>query len=285
VPPARFRLASLLWVSLVTPLSAQHAATGFTLEQIKGYPFPSELTAAATGQRLVWALDERGLRNIWVAEGPAFSARRLTAYAADEGQELTSVSISADGKYVVYVRGGEHSANWPGLPPNPASLPDAPKVQIWSVPFAGGTPTLLAEGDEPAISPRSDVVAFVSGGQVSTVPIDGSAPARRLFTANGTSRDLVWSPNGTRLAFVSSRGDHAFVGIYAGEATPLLWLAPSTSRDGMPRWSPDGKRVAFVRRPGVGGAPEPILVPRPAPWTIWSADAATGTATELWRSP
>src|SRR5215211_728176 len=50
----------------------------FTLEQIKSYPFPNELTASATGSRIAWAFNERGARNVWVAEGPDFKARRLT---------------------------------------------------------------------------------------------------------------------------------------------------------------------------------------------------------------
>src|SRR5918997_4251624 len=90
----------------------QAAADSFTLEQIKSYPFPNELTAARTGSRIAWAFNERGARNVWVAEGPQFAARRLTDYASDDGQELTSVSISPDGRHVLYVRGGEHGSNW-----------------------------------------------------------------------------------------------------------------------------------------------------------------------------
>src|SRR5262245_36879967 len=95
-------------VLLVGPATVtQHAASNsFTIEQIKSYPFPNELTASATGARIAWAFNERGARNVWVAEGPDFKARRLTSYENDDGQELTSLSISADGKYVVYVRGG-----------------------------------------------------------------------------------------------------------------------------------------------------------------------------------
>ncbi|HEX7023669.1 MAG TPA: prolyl oligopeptidase family serine peptidase, partial [Gemmatimonadales bacterium] len=282
----RLALAGLVLAAPV--LDAQRPAPspgGFTMAQVKSLPFPNELTAAATGRRLAWAFNEQGRRNVWAAEGPGFTARRLTAYERDDGQELTSVSISNDGRWVVYVRGGEHSANWSELPPNPMSLPVAMKVQIWSVPFAGGTPKLLADGDDPVISPRSDVVAYLSGGQVMTVPIDGSAPGKRLFFARGSIGELQWSPDGSRMAFTSSRGDHAFIGVFGGETTPLLWIAPTTSRDGIPRWSPDGARIAFVRRPGSGGAPPPILEQRPQPWAIWTADARTGAARELWRAP
>src|SRR5690349_19904310 len=83
----------------------------FRIESIKGYPFPTELTASSSCARIAGAFDERGGRNIHVAESPGFKARKLTSYANDDGQELTSVSISSDGKWVVFVRGGEHGSN------------------------------------------------------------------------------------------------------------------------------------------------------------------------------
>ena len=106
-----------------------------------------------------------------------------------------------------------------------------------------------------------------------------------MFFARGESDSPEWSPDGSRLAFVSNRGDHSFVGIYTNETSPIVYLAPSTSRDSSPRWSPDGKRIAFVRRPGTGGVPEPVLEQRPQAWAIWTADASTGEARQLWKSP
>jgi dipeptidyl aminopeptidase/acylaminoacyl peptidase len=40
-----------------------------------------------------------------------------------------------------------------------------------------------------------------------------------------------------------------------------------------------------MRRPGAGGTPEPILEQRPTPWALWTADATTGDARLLWKSP
>ncbi len=282
----RAPLGVLLLPLLLGAVPAAAQAPGFTLEQIRSYPFPNELVAAPTGSKLAWVFNEQGRRNVWVAEGPDFRARRVTGYKADDGQELTSVQLSPDGRYVVYVRGGEHGSNWDeAVIVNPASMPVPPKVQIMAAPFAGGEPRVLAEGDEPRVSPRGDVVAFLRERQIWVVPIDGSAPARRLLTARGDNGGLQWSPDGSRLAFVSDRGTHSLVGVFTNDSTPIVWLAPSTSRDGSARWSPDGRRIAFVRRAGTGGAPDSILAPRHLPWAIWTADAATGSARQLWKAP
>ena len=80
-------------------------------------------------------------------------------------------------------------------------------------------------------------------------------------------------------------GDHAFIGVFSNDSTPLTWIAPCTSRDGSPRWSPDGTRLAFIRQPGSGGPPAPVLERRPRPWSIWTADVRTAQGQELWRAP
>jgi Tol biopolymer transport system component len=180
----QMRLATL--VLIIVSVVTIAPSNSFTIEQIKSYPFPNELTASATGARIAWAFNERGARNVWVAEGPDFKARRLTNYENDDGQELTSLSISADGKYVVYVRGGDHGSNFDSsVGVNPAIGPTQMKVQIWSTPFTGGEPKLLGEGDEPLISPKSDRVVFAKERGLFAAPLDGSTPAKRLFFARG----------------------------------------------------------------------------------------------------
>lgn len=257
-----------------------------SLEAIKSYPFPTELTSSAQGSRIAWAFNEQGKRNVYVAQGPDFTPRKLTNYNLDDGQEITSLSISADGKWVVYVRGGDHGSNWDdALPVNATSAPVPPKVQVWTVPFGGGTPVAIAEGDAPVISPRSDRIAFIKGGQVWVAVPSGATPAKALFNARGLNSSLQWSPDGSQLAFVCDRKDHAFIGVFTNETTPITWLAPSFSQDASPRWSPDGKKIAFVRTPGAGGAPDSLLTRRHQPWAIWTADVLSGRASSIWQAP
>src|SRR5690606_739676 len=78
-------------------LDAQAQGASFSPEDVFSYPFPADLTAASKAGRIAWTFNEQGRRNIFVAEAPDFDARRLTAYDADDGQELSSVALSASG--------------------------------------------------------------------------------------------------------------------------------------------------------------------------------------------
>jgi len=273
---------------VLAALAATAAAQNLSLERITSYPFPNELAAAPTGSRLAWAVNQSGVRNIYVAEGPSFTPRKLTNYPDDDGQELTSVSLSKDGKYVVYVRGGDHGGNHDrGATVNPTFSTTPPKLQVWSVGFsAGSEPKLLGEGDDPEISPDGSTVAFLKGGQAFAAAIDGSSKApRALFTTRGSVSELQWSPTGAALSFTANRGDHSFIGVYR-EGGPIVWLAPGFHRDRSPRWSPDSTRIAFVRTAGEGGAPAPMLVPKLRPWSIWTASALDGSgAKQIRNSP
>jgi len=228
--------------------SQTSSAQSFSMADVTNYPFPRELTSSATGSKIAYTVEEQGRRNIYVASGPNFILRKLTNYTKDDGQELTTVTITKDGKYVVYVRGGEHSGNYDrSRVVNPANDPIAHKIEVWTIPFAGGVPKLLGEGDYPVVSNKR--VAFVKDGQIWVGPTSGIKQAEML-TILGTCSGLQWSPDGTKLAFEANRTDHSFIGLYTNDDTSIEWVLPAFARDANPEWSPDGKKIAFTRSPG-----------------------------------
>jgi dipeptidyl aminopeptidase/acylaminoacyl peptidase len=150
---------------------------------------------------------------------------------------------------------------------------------------AGGAPKLIADGDEPVISPAGDRVAFTKDRRIWIAPLDGSKPAEQAFFARGNSESPVWSPDGRKLAFVSNRDDHSCIGIFTSSAEPIRYVSATTSRDSEPLWSADGGSVLFMRQPGRGGVPRSPLAQQPSPWSLWIGNAgATETSKQVWKS-
>jgi dipeptidyl aminopeptidase/acylaminoacyl peptidase len=255
----------------------------FTLEQILRAPFAANLTAAKKVNRIAWTLDEEGKRNVWAAEGPIYQSRPLTAYAEDDGQEISQLSFSEDGNSLVYVRGGEK--NPAGQYPNPTSNPAGATQTVWVVAYTGGEPRKVDAGHSPKISARG-TLAYVRDGQVWLAPLDGSDKPTQLVI-RGQNHSELWSPDGARLAFVSSRGDHSFIGVYDVASKEVSFPAPSVDTDSDPTWSVDGKRIAFVRRPAEPrDTPQGYFIEpdRLHPWAVWIAGSAATTAHEIWHS-
>ena len=270
---------------LLLLLPLQILAQNSPFEVFKKYPFPTELSASVNTSKIAWAFDEQGKRNVYVAEGVDYKARKLTNFTKDDGQEITSLSVSDDGNWVIFVRGGDHGSNWDeNLPVNPAAESMPFDVKIISIPFKGGEAKSSIEGDNPVISPNSKKIAFIKSGQVWAAPIDSLNAAKSLFKTRGSVSSLEWSPDGNSLLFVSDRGDHSIIGIYTNATTPIKWIAPSFSIDFSPRWSPDGNSIVFARTLGTGGSPAPLLTKKHESWSIYTAVIATNKATLLWKA-
>ncbi|MEP6769205.1 MAG: prolyl oligopeptidase family serine peptidase [Acidobacteriota bacterium] len=280
--PSRLVAGVALLSVLFASMTAAAAAVPFTLEQVLSAPFPSELVAAPAGGGVAWVFDARGARNIWTAGPPEYRGRRVTAYRDDDGQEISDLAFTSDGKTIVYVRGGDANRN--GDIPNPSLSPEGAEQAVFAVETSGGAPRKLAEGHSPAVSPRDGRVAFVSKGQVFSVPPGESEKPAPLFKARGDAASLRWSPDGARLAFVSRRGDHSFAGVFDVAARTIRYLDPSVDRDQGPVWSPDGTRVAFIRVPSSRALQSFRPHREGAPWSIRVADASTGAAREVFRA-
>jgi len=277
-------MKKLLFILFILLSTSYIFAQSFSLKSVLSYPFPTQLVASPVGAKVAWAANEQGKRNIYTAQAPDYQAIKITDYNEDDGQELSSLSISPDGKWIVFVRGGDHGGR-DGGPVNANSSPIAPKVQVFAIPFDGGKLITIGEGDNPVISPNGEQVLFAKAGQVMIATIDGSSAAKSLFYAKGINGGYKWSPDGKKVAFISNRTDHAFLGVYTDQQTPIKWLLPSFSKDNAPVWSPDGNDIAFIRTAGTGGETDSILAKKHQPWAIWTVNVNTGAGKQIWKAP
>jgi dipeptidyl aminopeptidase/acylaminoacyl peptidase len=107
---------------------------------------------------------------------------------------------------------------------------------------------------DPRMSPDGRYVAYtvatpdVEANRVApniwVVPTDGGEP--RQLTRSGSDQRPRWSPDGTKLAFLSARDGSQqvyWIALAGGEATRLTSLSGGGDNE---LWSPDGKTIAFV---------------------------------------
>lgn len=116
-----------------------------------------------------------------------------------------------------------------------------------------GTPVLSPDGRRAVFSVTEP--SYEDDGAVSdlwVVDVDGRNAPRRLTATPSSEDGVVWSPDGTRIAFSAKRGAeetpaqiHVLDMTGPGEAQRITdWPTGATA----PKWSPDGQRIAFESR-------------------------------------
>jgi len=196
------------------------------------------------GRKVAFLAAEPGAQlccwDIFVAESDGSSVTQVT-----DGLSLLHYDFAANGSLLVYLDD----------PTTPTSLvvvrPDGTgRRQI--VPPGACCPQL------PSLSPDGSKVAYFAypdaqgdngpGYEIYVSPTDGSGPTVDVSNNPGDDWWPVWSPDGTRIAFVSSRlggffGPGSLHAVNA-DGTDQITLTPADNA-WEPAWSPDGTRIAY----------------------------------------
>ena len=192
--------------------------------------------------------------------------------------------------WVIPIGGGEarqvtrqrHGASAPAWSPDGRTLAfltasdrDDDPVHRWLAPVPE---TVADERVIETLRYRADGRGFYAGrhNHVWTIAAEGG-DARQLTGGDTDDREIAWSPDGARIAFVGNRTPerehNAVSAIYVvpaagGDARPLVEM---DARFDSPTWSPDGARLAFL------GHLEAIVGGKNA--ALWTVPAAGGEPT------
>ena len=248
----------ILTCLFVSSIAAAAPPTVPAYQQFLSGASPQEVVAARRVDRIAWVDYAEGKRNAYTAAAPLFAPLRLTNFLKDDGIMMSGVRISADGSTVIFIRGG--APNRDGWFANPTADPNGPEHAVWAARTsgAGGAWRVVEGATNPELAPDGSAILFVKTGQIFRAKVTPVKPAsevdrgeKAFITEWGVQSDPKWSPDGRKIAFVSTRTDHSFVAVYDVATRSVKYMAPSVDFDTMPMWLADSKHLMFVRRPGL----------------------------------
>lgn len=242
------------------------------------------------GKTLAFARVSRGVQSIYTAPISGGTERRLIS-----GDTFNwGLAWTADGSGIVF-----GSAGWLGT-----------DASLWRISVRGGKPERLQfgeEGVEPSIRGRRLIYVRqrvnLNIWMRSLDSLRTAGPPQRLIASTRMESGPQFSPDGSRIAFESTRTGAYEVWMCRSDGTSLVQLTHFNSLTGTPRWSPDGQQIAFDSRAAgnadiyvvgsEGGSPRRLtsessgdVVPswsRDGRWIYFGSDR-TGSW-EIWKIP
>lgn len=274
--------ARALIAVLSTVAHGQTGSSPIPVSAVLQAPFVASLSAAPERGAVAFVLREGGSRNIYLAEPPAYTPKKLTSFDKDDGTEITDLAWSLDAHSLIFVRGG--APNRRGERPNPTSNPAGVKQQVHLMNLATGDVRLVGDGASPVVSVKGDQIFFISStGELFAAPFTGG-DAKPIVKTRGGISQVTLSPDGRRIAFTNRRGDHGFVGVYDLETQTVTHPDPSVDTDSDPVFSPDGSRLAFLRQAADSLALPFEPVREAEPWSIVTHDFRSGASRTVFNA-
>ena len=196
------------------------------------------------GNAVYFNSDRSGVFNLYRYDVESGETRQITHYtdwdvrwpSADSGQ----IVYELDGELHLYdTRSGADRALSISVPT------DAAASRAQAVNAADNI-------ESHAVSPGGERFAIVARCDVFSVPVEHGITRNLTHSSNAHDREVAWSSDGKRLAYVSDRSGEEELYVQAQDgSTPAQPLtSDSRARYSSPRWSADDKRIALADQTG-----------------------------------
>jgi len=198
------------------------------------------------GRRLAYSLDLDGEEryDIYLYDLATRQHTHLTPHTPDAIQP--KLCWSPDGNWIAFLsdRAGRFDTYM-----MPAVSDQA--CQVLSLPYPDWEAHWSPDGRWLAIVAEArgqDYWTFIVPVEEGDLPFEKPEDVRSIGDASGPiyARDTRWSPDGTRLAFVSDVHGRYDVGVYELATGQIAWAIAGEGDKAQPAWSPDGTRLACV---------------------------------------
>ena len=196
--------------------------------------------AAPDGKKLYFMSDKSGAENIWhidLATGTAQQDSKFT-----NGRCLWP-TLSKDGKTILFERG---FAIWK-LDTASGKASEVP-ITLHGMPSSPGvTHTQIAAWNNLALSPDGKKIAVAAHGDIFAASAKDGGEPQRLTSTDAAETAPSWSPDSTKLAYLSERDGGSSLYLYDFTTNTEKAITHGLDVDGSPTWSPDGKSIAYLR--------------------------------------
>jgi Tol biopolymer transport system component/C-terminal processing protease CtpA/Prc len=196
--------------------------------------------AAPDGRTLYFMSDKSGAENIWRLDITSGATKQVTNFTS--GRCLWP-TLARDGKTIVFERG---FAVWK-LETGSGKAAEV-SIALRGMPSAPGVQhAQLNSWNNLALSPDGKKVAVVAHGDIFAASAREGGEPQRLTTTDAGESAPVWSPDSSKLLYLSERDGGSSIYLYDFATNTERPLTHTTDIDLSPTWSPDGKSIAFLR--------------------------------------
>ncbi|HZG47247.1 MAG TPA: S41 family peptidase [Allosphingosinicella sp.] len=195
---------------------------------------------APDGQSLYYMSDEGGAENLWRLSLSGGAPTRLTSFT--DGRVLWP-SMGPGGRSIVFERGTEVwrldlASGQAG--PIPITLRGAPAA-------AGQRHLVETNFSGMALSPDGKKVAVVAHGEIFAAPAKDGGNAQRISQSPIVESMPLWSPDSSRLVYVSDQGDSSRIHEYDFATQRERVVSEADGMATAPAYSPDGTAIVYVK--------------------------------------
>jgi len=191
------------------------------------------------GKTLYFMSDRGGAQNIWtVAVGG--KPKQVTKFPS--GRVLWP-SIGYDGKAIVF----EHDFKIWQLDTKNGEAYALPITLVGSAAAPAIAHQALTNFTDLSLSQDGRKIALVGHGEVFAASARDGGDAMRVTMTPGPESAVSWSPDSTKVTYLSQRDAVTHVFLYDFTKHAETQLTKDPLPDQGPRFSPDGKSIAFVR--------------------------------------